>query len=295
MNRAFSLTSIRMAGMALAMLLASVVQAAPAAPAVKHHSTQRQAHAFFVDAVKYFEANGPERSFSTFSNRHGKFVKKDLYVFVIDQKGVYRANGAAPEALVGLNVLDSRDAAGTPLFRNMLDAVKDQEEATVRYMWLDRYTNKVEPKTTYLHRFGEYVLGVGYYAPHAGESDAKQMLEQAVQLVHRQGIAKAAKVFNSPKGKFIRDDLYVFAVNLGNGKFEAHGANPKWTGTMASDLHDVEGHAMVNDMINLALSEGSGSVDYVWRNPVTNAVEKKRTFIRREGNSLIGVGYYPGE
>ncbi|MPN53077.1 hypothetical protein SDC9_200740 [bioreactor metagenome] len=45
-------------------------------------------------------------------------------------------------------------------------------------------------------------------------------------------------------------------------------------------------------MLDLAKSKGEGTVDYVWRNPVTNAVEKKRTFVRREGNSLIGVGFY---
>lgn len=291
MNRSFSLTSIRLAGMALAMLLGTAAQAVP----VTKHSTPRQAHAFFSEAVKYFETNGPERALTAFSKHNGKFVKKDLYVFVIDQQGVYRANGAAPEALVGLNVLDARDAAGTPLFRNMIEAVKDQPEASVHYVWLDRGTNKIEPKTTYLHSFGEYVLGVGYYTPHATESEAQSMLDQAVQLVHSQGMDKAAKLFNSPKGKFVHDDLYVFAVNLASGKFEAHGSNPKWTGTQASDVHDVEGHALINDMINLALKDGSGSVDYVWRNPVTNAIEKKRSFIRREGNSLIGVGYYLGE
>ncbi len=258
-------------------------------------STPREAHAFFTQAVKYFEANGAEKSFASFSKRNGPFVKKDLYVFVIDQQGTYRANGAAPDQLVGLNVLEARDAAGTPLFHNMLDAVKSQPEASVRYVWLDRATNKVEPKITYLHRFGDYVLGVGYYAPHASEADARHLLDKAVDLTHSQGIAKAAKAFNDPKGKYVHDDLYVFAVNLGSGKFEAHGAHPQWTGTQASDLHDVEGHALINDMINLALKEGSGSVDYVWRNPVTNAVEKKRSFIRREGNSLIGVGYYLGD
>jgi cytochrome c len=45
-------------------------------------------------------------------------------------------------------------------------------------------------------------------------------------------------------------------------------------------------------MLDLAKTKGEGTVDYVWRNPVTNAVEKKRTFIRRENGSLIGVGFY---
>ena len=85
---------------------------------------------------------------------------------------------------------------------------------------------------------------------------------------------------------------YVFAINLETGKFEAHGMNPKLTGTDASDLHDVEGHPLVREMLEIARSKGEGTVDYVWRNPVTNAVEKKRSFVRRENGSLIGVGFY---
>jgi cytochrome c len=66
-------------------------------------------------------------------------------------------------------------------------------------------------------------------------------------------------------------------INLQSGKFEAHGMNPKWTGTDASDLHDVEGKPLVKEMLELAKSKGEGTVDYVWRNPVTNS--------RRERNA----------
>ena len=34
------------------------------------------------------------------------------------------------------------------------------------------------------------------------------------------------------------------------------------------------------------------TVDYVWRNPVTNAVENKRSYVRKVGTSLVGVGHY---
>src|SRR5690242_16237647 len=75
-------------------------------------ATPREAKALFDQAVKYIVANGPEKAFSAFNDRKGPFVNKDLYVFVIDQQGVYRANGAMPDTLVGLNVLETRDAAG---------------------------------------------------------------------------------------------------------------------------------------------------------------------------------------
>lgn len=256
------------------------------------HATPREARALFDQAVKYLQANGPDKSWKAFNNRTGPFVKKDLYVYVIDNKGTYVANGTAPIDLVGLNVLDSVDAAGNPLFRQMIAVTDKQQEAKIRYVWLNRKTNHVEPKVTWLHREGDYILGVGYYAPRSTADDARKLLNAASVEVKKLGIAKAAASFNDPRGGFVRDDLYVFAVNLQSGKFEAHGMNPKWAGTDARELHDVEGKPLIKEMLNLANSKGEGVVDYVWRNPVTNAVEKKRSFIRRENGSLIGVGFY---
>lgn len=256
------------------------------------HATPREARAFFDQAVKHLQANGPEKSWKVFNNRTGPFVKKDLYVYVIDTKGTYVANGAAPVDLVGLNVLDTVDASGNPLFRNMIAVTDKQKEAKIRYVWLNRKSNHVEPKVAWLHREGDYILGVGYYAPRSTADDARKLLNAASVEVKKFGMSKAATNFNDTKGSFVHDDLYVFAVNLQSGKFEAHGMNPKWTGTDATDLHDVEGKPLMKEMLDLAKTKGEGIVDYVWRNPVTNAVEKKRSFIRRENGSLIGVGFY---
>ena len=272
--------------------LAALALAVTSAAIAAEHATPREAHALFDEAVAYLKANGPEKSWKAFNNRTGPFVKKDLYVYVIDRKGTYVANGAAPIELVGLNVLDTVDASGSPLFRQMIAVTDKQQDAHIRYVWLNRKSNHVEPKVAWLHREGDYILGVGYYAPRATADDARKMLDAATAEIRKQGLAKALASFNNPRGTFVRDDLYVFAVNLESGKFEAHGMNPKWTGTDASDLHDVEGHPLIKEMLDLAKSKGEGTVDYVWRNPVTNAVEKKRTFIRRENGSLIGVGFY---
>jgi cytochrome c len=262
------------------------------AAAASERATPREARALFDQAVKYLEANGTDKAWSAFNDRKGPFVKKDLYVYVINREGTYVANGAAPDSLIGLKVLDSVDAAGNPLFRHMIAVTDKQEEARIRYVWLNRKTNHVEPKFAWLHRQGDNILGVGYYAPRSTADDAKKMLDEAAAQVKKVGIAKALVSFNDQRGPFVHDDLYVFAINLETGKFEAHGMNPQWTGTDARELRDVEGNALVKEMLAQVKSQGEGRVDYVWRNPVTNAVEKKRTFVRRANGSLIGVGFY---
>ena len=255
-------------------------------------STPREARTMFDQAVRYMEENGPERAFAAFNDRQGNFVRKDLYVFAIDDKGVYHASGAAPETLVGLKVLDTTDAAGNPLFREMIDATRVNQEATVRYVWLNRATNKVEPKVSYVRKVGQYVVGVGYSAPRATADDARAMLERAVESARAEGAAKAAVRFNDRRGEFVKDDLYVFMVNMETGRFEAMGMNPALSDTDAVGLRDAAGNALVAEMIAKLQKADEASVDYVWRNPVTNAVEKKRSYVRKVGNLLVGVGHY---
>lgn len=282
-----------MKSLKLARILgALLIGAASTLAGAADHATPREARALFNEAVAYLKANGNEKAWAAFNDRKGHFVKKDLYVYVIDRQGTYVANGAAPDSLIGLKVLDSVDAAGSPLFREMIAVTEKQAEARIRYVWLNRKSNRVEPKFAWLHRQGDYILGVGYYAVRSTADDARKLLDAASAQIRKQGLAAALASFNDTKGPFVRDDLYVFAVNLQSGRFEAHGMNPKWTGTDASDLHDVEGKPLIREMLELARSKGEGTVDYVWRNPVTNAVEQKRSFVRRENGSMIGVGFY---
>jgi cytochrome c len=57
-------------------------------------------------------------------------------------------------------------------------------------------------------------------------------------------------------------------------------------------MKDAAGNPLFEDMISIAKTKGNGTVEYVWRNPATNAVESKHTLIQRVGDVLLGVGYY---
>lgn len=275
----------------LSMLVLTTVLATQGALAAER-ATPHEARVMFDRAVEFMEANGPEHAFAAFNDPKGDFVRKDLYVFVIDDQGVYQASGAAPDALVGLTVLNTTDAAGNPLFREMIDITRARQEGTVRYMWLNRLTNNIEPKVSYVRKIGNYVLGVGYSAPRSTAEEARAMLEQAVTLAQTEGNATAAQAFNDRRGAFVSNDLYVFMVNMDSGRFEAMGMNPGLVDTDAIGLKDAAGHALVAEMVEKLKNADEASVDYVWRNPVTNAVENKRSYVRRVGSSMIGVGHY---
>lgn len=242
-------------------------------------------------AVDHFKKAGLQKATASFNDPKGGFIEGEYYVFVIGLDGMSYANGGAPTGLVGMNVKDLKDASGKPLVQEMIDVVTTQGAGLVEYRWRNPHTNNVENKYSQVRRVGEYMIGVGYYLPRATTEQAKGLLEKAVALVQKSG-DKAFVAFNDPKGDFTYSDLYVFAIGLDDGRFYAHGAAPSLTGMEVTDLRDAAGTPLIKQMIDVAKQKGTGTVDYVWRNPVTNRVEDKHSFVQKVDKYVLGVGYY---
>ena len=268
------------------------------APSMPHGSIERSeaklANSLLDRAVEYLQQNSPEDSFKAFSDRSGKFVNKEYYVYVIGLDGVMYASGGASSSFIGLNVLDLRDASGNEFIREMLDIAERNDAGVIVYHWLNSIDNRLEIKTTQFHKVGKYLVCVGYYIPRASKEEAKTLLDKAVSLMKNSGDKTAFKAFNDPASGFVIKDEYVFAIGLDDGKYRASGAAPFLTGKDVRELTDAVGKPLFKEMIALAKQQGGGTIDYVWRNPATNAIENKHTLIQRVGNVLLGVGYYTG-
>jgi cytochrome c len=121
-----------------------------------------EASALLDKAVAYIDKNGAARAFCAFNDPNGSFHQGPLYVFAINMDGVYFAHSAAP-TLIGTSLRDTRDAAGQPVGKMVMEAVAAGQSAPVEYMWLNYETNKVEKKRTFLKSVENFVIGVGYY------------------------------------------------------------------------------------------------------------------------------------
>jgi cytochrome c len=121
-----------------------------------------QAKDLLNKAVAYLEKVGPARAFCAFNDPSGDFHKGPLYVFAINMDGIYFAHSAAP-TLLGVSLRDTKDAAGKPFGKNIMQVIASQGEGSVDYMWLNYTTNKVEKKRSFVKRVEDFVLGVGYY------------------------------------------------------------------------------------------------------------------------------------
>ena len=94
-------------------------------------SSAKQAQALLDKAVQYLQTHSTEQAFAAFNNQKGRFVQGDLYVFVFDlDTGIMHAHGGSPDGLVGMNVLDLRDASGKPLIREMAEVARPRAAAT---------------------------------------------------------------------------------------------------------------------------------------------------------------------
>lgn len=110
-----------------------------------------------------FKKDGPELTFKAVSDKSvNEYHDRDLYPFIYDLKGICVAHGARP-ALIGKNLIDLKDQDGKYLIRDMIALVEGPGNGWVDYEWPNPITNKIEDKSSYVEKMGDYFVGVGVY------------------------------------------------------------------------------------------------------------------------------------
>jgi cytochrome c len=124
----------------------------------------------------------------------------------------------------------------------------------------------------------------------AKPEDAQGWVKKAAEFYKANGKDKALAAFNDPKGQFVKDDLYIYVLDL-NGKMLAH-PNAKLVGEDFMVKKDADGKLFAADMVKIAKEKGSGWVDYKWDNPVKKTVEPKTVYFEKVGDVIIASGAY---
>lgn len=123
-------------------------------------------------------------------------------------------------------------------------------------------------------------------------AEAKKMVKRGIKYLKSRGEAEAFREFSNPKGKFVDRDLYVSVYDLTAGRTVAHGWDKDAIGLYILDLQDSQGKYFIKEVYDIARSEGKGYVDYVYMNPVTKTIQKKRAYFERTGNFIVATGAY---
>ena len=122
------------------------------------HATKEDAQAMATKAVDFLQKEGPDKAFAAF-NAGGDWRNGDLYVFVVDKTGTWKASGARPE-LVGKNDIYTADDNGK-LF--MKEIVAIDKNGWVDYKFKSPADDQLHDKTSYIVRVGDFLVGAGAY------------------------------------------------------------------------------------------------------------------------------------
>lgn len=127
------------------------------------NGTKDEAVAMVKRVEAMFAKDGADATFKAVTDKStAEFHDRDLYPFIYDLTGTCVAHGARP-ALIGKNLLDLKDQDGKYLIRAMLDIANGSGSGWVDYKWPNPLTNKIEDKTSYIEKMGNYFVGVGVY------------------------------------------------------------------------------------------------------------------------------------
>ncbi len=124
--------------------------------------TAAEATAMVKKAIEYIKTNGKEKAFSEINNPKGIFRDRDLYIFVYDMKGNTLAHGNNPKML-GKNLMELKDADGAFIVKRFVEVGNGKGKGWVDYKWPDPITKAIEPKSSYIEKHEDMVLGAGIY------------------------------------------------------------------------------------------------------------------------------------
>ncbi len=141
-----------------------------------------------------------------------------------------------------------------------------------------------------LNSVGGFNLGTREYG---NTEEATMMVKRGVEFMQTNGKeAFLAEVNKLGKGRFIDRDLYLLVVGLADGKFYAHGNNPRVLGVSGMQSKDVDGKLFIVEMMNVGKTAGSGWLEYKWNHPVTNEVKVKSSYFEKVGDVIVICGVY---
>ncbi|MFZ1152949.1 MAG: cache domain-containing protein [Xanthobacteraceae bacterium] len=127
------------------------------------YGTRGEAVAMVKRVEDMFVSAGADSTFKAVTDKSvASFHDRDLYPFIYDLSGRCVAHGARP-ALIGKNLLDLKDQDGKYLIREMILIASGSGSGWVNYKWPNPINNKIEDKTSYVEKMGDYFVGVGVY------------------------------------------------------------------------------------------------------------------------------------
>jgi signal transduction histidine kinase len=141
----------------------ALIAITPGLALAETNGTADEAKAMVDRAAAYLKQVGPEKAFAAFSDPANKdYHDRDLYVFVRSMDGNTVAHGVN-KGMVGHTSLETKDADGKLYNKEIIETASAKGSGWVDYRWPNPVTKKIEPKSSFVEKVGDYVIGAGFY------------------------------------------------------------------------------------------------------------------------------------
>ena len=148
------------------ILFAALMLAMGATPATAQgkKGTAAEATAMVEKAIAHIKKVGRDKAFADINDPKGPFTDRDLYVVVYDLKGKVLAHGANAK-MIGKDVIDLRDNDGKYFVKERVEMMSKGPNAKgwQDYKFMNPVSRQIEPKSMYLQRFEDVIVGSGIY------------------------------------------------------------------------------------------------------------------------------------
>ena len=250
------------------------------------------------DAVALVETEGVTAACDEFREPGSRWFDDQTYVFVLAMDGRALCHPAQP-ALEGRDLNEVRDPKGRPILELMLRELETSDEGWVHYQWPRPGERLFRWKTTYVRRAispeGEPVMvSSGRYQMPMEPFFIVEQVDDAIELIRREGEEAAYARFKDPKSGFLFYSAYVFVLDE-NGVLLVNNGTPENEDKNLSGLADIDGRLFVQEMLRVPV-EGSAWIHYKWPKPGDTRPSAKSSFVRRvafgERELIVGSGVY---
>ena len=117
------------------------------------------------------------------------------------------------------------------------------------------------------------------------QDEVKALTVKAADLVAAKGIDEAAKAFTT-EGEFKYGEVYINVIDT-QGNWVVFPPKPENKGKSVLNFIDEDGKELGKDILNTGL-KGEGWTEYRWKNPASNTIQPKITYVKRvPGKDLI--------
>jgi cytochrome c len=135
-------------------------------------------------------------------------------------------------------------------------------------------------------------------APPASEqaNAVEALVIKAVTEVEKEGKTAAFTEFRKKDSEWLHRDTYLYAYDS-NGNVLLNAAFPQREGTNIAGQKDAKGKPFQDEILEVAATQGSGWVSYMFPKPGQTAPSEKWAYVKKvmfDGTpGLIASGFYP--